>query len=401
MKLNSHDPSIKIDRAKGIKLRAKEGDLSQSQSKEKPHNAIEYALSVGRHLKAGHGSNDESVKNDEIDNADNATAKDLLDAPANIYMASKNRENKVNAQKIRVADHAPAKRLNARDVVKGSMRSISNGAISSLGSIDENVQDVADKGKALMNIPSDVRRAKHISRQTAQKAKRAASNGAKATKFTGKVAGKVSRSVSQSLGKALASLAAALGPVGAIVAGIFVVIVLTCVMVFTLYGGEAKHASYNGMDIVEVAESQLGNVGGQPYWSWYGFRGRVPWCACFVSWCANQCDYLENDIIPKFALVSDGSNWFKARNQWKGRDYEPNPGDIIFFTWGGTGNEDHVGIVEKCEDGKVHTIEGNTTDSCARRTYSVGEINILGYGIPEYPEQSTDKDDVKTENKAA
>lgn len=42
-------------------------------------------------------------------------------------------------------------------------------------------------------------------------------------------------------------------------------------------------------DIVKVALSQIGNVGGQPYWSWYGFESRVEWCACFVSWCANEC----------------------------------------------------------------------------------------------------------------
>ena len=44
--------------------------------------------------------------------------------------------------------------------------------------------------------------------------------------------------------------------------------------------------------IVAVAASQIGNVGGQPYWSWYGFSERVEWCACFVSWCANECGYI-------------------------------------------------------------------------------------------------------------
>ena len=42
-------------------------------------------------------------------------------------------------------------------------------------------------------------------------------------------------------------------------------------------------------DIVAVALSQVGNVGGQPYWSWYGFSSRVEWCACFVSWCGATC----------------------------------------------------------------------------------------------------------------
>lgn len=41
-------------------------------------------------------------------------------------------------------------------------------------------------------------------------------------------------------------------------------------------------------DIVKVALEQVGNVGGQPFWSCYGFGSRVDWCACFASWCANQ-----------------------------------------------------------------------------------------------------------------
>ena len=49
-------------------------------------------------------------------------------------------------------------------------------------------------------------------------------------------------------------------------------------------------------EIVTVALSQVGNVGGQPYWSWYGFNSRVEWCACFVSWCANECGYIENGL---------------------------------------------------------------------------------------------------------
>lgn len=122
--------------------------------------------------------------------------------------------------------------------------------------------------------------------------------------------------------------------------------------------------------IVEVAASQIGNVGGEPYWSWYGFTERVEWCACFVSWCANKCGYLDT-VIPKFAGCSTGVQWFKTRNQWANRSITPEPGMIIFFDWenesdggGLDGLPDHVGIVEKVENGRVYTIEGNTTDSC-------------------------------------
>ena len=136
--------------------------------------------------------------------------------------------------------------------------------------------------------------------------------------------------------------------------------------------------------IVEVALTQLGNEGGQPYWSWYGFDSRVEWCACFVSWCAEQCGYLESGIIPKYALCSDGVNWFKGNGQWQGRDYEPTAGSIIFFDWDNDGTIDHTGIVEKCENGTVYTVEGNSDDACKQRSYFVGSSSIYGYGIPAY-----------------
>ena len=136
--------------------------------------------------------------------------------------------------------------------------------------------------------------------------------------------------------------------------------------------------------IVEVALTQLGNQGGQPYWSWYGFNSRVEWCACFVSWCADQCGYIESGLVPKFAGCVDGANWFKSNGKWQSRTYEPKVGDIIFFDWEGDGTTDHVGIVEKCENGTVYTVEGNSGDACKQRQYAVGSSNIYGYGIPAY-----------------
>ena len=140
-------------------------------------------------------------------------------------------------------------------------------------------------------------------------------------------------------------------------------------------------------DIVAVALSQVGNVGGQPYWSWYGFPSRVEWCACFVSWCAEQCGYIEAGIIPKFAGCPTGEQWFKDRGQWADRNYLPNPGDIIFLDWASDGIDglaDHVGIVERCEGGIVYTVEGNMTNSCKQRQYTVGYYEICGYGVPTY-----------------
>lgn len=144
--------------------------------------------------------------------------------------------------------------------------------------------------------------------------------------------------------------------------------------------------------IVAVALSQVGNVGGQPYWSWYGFGSRVEWCACFVSWCANECGYIENGIIPKFASCGNGIDWFKARAQWADNGVEPVPGMLIFFDWdnpdGPAGPQDdiadHVGIVERVENGRVYTVEGNSNDRCVSKSYPVGWYEIYGYGIPIY-----------------
>ena len=143
--------------------------------------------------------------------------------------------------------------------------------------------------------------------------------------------------------------------------------------------------------IVEVVASQLGNVGGEPYWSWYGFESRVSWCACFVSWCADQCGYIDAGIIPKFSGCVTGVNWFRGQNRWLDGSVEPNPGMIIFFDWdnkGGSGPQDgladHVGIVQRVENGIVYTIEGNSGDSCRQNQYPVGHYEILGYGVIAY-----------------
>lgn len=143
--------------------------------------------------------------------------------------------------------------------------------------------------------------------------------------------------------------------------------------------------------IVMVALSQIGNVSGEPYWSWYGFGSRVEWCSCFVSWCADQCGYIDMGVIPKYAGCVNGVQWFRDRGQWAENDIEPAPGMIIFFDWDNKGSSgpqdgesDHTGIVEKVENGVVYTVEGNSGDACRENHYPVGYYEILGYGVPAY-----------------
>ena len=148
---------------------------------------------------------------------------------------------------------------------------------------------------------------------------------------------------------------------------------------------------YSDDQIVTVALSQVGNVGGEPYWSWYGSNSRVEWCACFVSWCANERGYIDAGIIPKYAGCVNGVQWFKDRGQWIDGSLEPMAGMIIFFDWDNKGSSgpqdglsDHTGIVEKVENGIVYTVEGNSGDSCRINQYAVGHYEILGYGAPQY-----------------
>ena len=132
-------------------------------------------------------------------------------------------------------------------------------------------------------------------------------------------------------------------------------------------------------ELVELAKRQVGNVGGHPYWSWYGFNSRVEWCACFVSWCYGQMGLSE----PRFAgCQSQGVPWFQSHGQWGARGYDNlAPGDAIFFDWDLDGSADHVGIVIGTDGSRVYTVEGNSGDACKIRSYDVNYECIKGYGL--------------------
>ena len=140
-----------------------------------------------------------------------------------------------------------------------------------------------------------------------------------------------------------------------------------------LFGGNGQ--------IVSVALTQLGNEGGQKFWSWYGFDSHVAWCACFASWCGDQAGLIESGKMPKFSLCDDGIAWFQSKEKWKSRGYSPAPGTLIFFDWNGDGTSDHVGIVEKTEGSTVYTVEGNSSDAVNKRSYDINNGTIMGYGI--------------------
>ena len=155
--------------------------------------------------------------------------------------------------------------------------------------------------------------------------------------------------------------------------------------VMRYYSGGGWFAGLFGNgQLVTIAKSQLGNEGGEKFWSWYGFDSREEWCACFVSWCADQAGLIQNGTVPKFSLCTAGVDWFQEQGKWQGAGSVPSPGMIIFFDWDHDGASDHVGIVESCDGTTVHTIEGNSGDAVKQNSYTVNSQSILGYGLVAY-----------------
>lgn len=155
--------------------------------------------------------------------------------------------------------------------------------------------------------------------------------------------------------------------------------IVTLLFLFMIFYGNKTDIPKDGT-MVEIAESQVGNRGGKPYWDWYGFDEPVDWCACFVSWCADQCGYIKAEKSPKFSYCPDGVSWFISNKSWYQQGIAPEEGMIIFFDRNSNGEADHVGIVKACKDGIVYTIEGNSGDKCRERRYAVGSSVIYGYG---------------------
>ena len=229
----------------------------------------------------------------------------------------------------------------------------------------------------------------------------------KITQISKKVANTTAKTIKNTLRATIKTtktiIAGAKALTSVIIAGGWIAIVITLVIVI-IAGFIASIYNSNGdnnydtsqipnIEIVLVAKAQIGNEGGDKFWSWYGFKEHVAWCACFVSWCGDQCGYINNGILPKFSACVDGINWFKEKNEWhdRGDSYYPIVGDIIFFDWkdeagNQDGTSDHVGIVTRTdiENRNIYTIEGNTSNKCAERMYSFDDVQVMGYGSPKY-----------------
>lgn len=136
-------------------------------------------------------------------------------------------------------------------------------------------------------------------------------------------------------------------------------------------------------------------IGGSGYFSeWYidgyaankpGWNQYTPWCACFLSWAADQKKASIDGDPPRFANVDDGMNAFQTQKKWRNpndANNMPIPGDYVFFDWDRGSDPDHVGAV-LCvdENGYLYTIEGNSSGRVALNCYPKNDPRVMGYGV--------------------
>lgn len=290
-----------------------------------------------------------------------------------------------------------------RDAVQTAMRKATikkherNVAVDKATKDTIKTRELTKQGTSAVNNQSQVI-ASFRSRKSAQNVAQATERMRKTTEQTVKRAKEIADAIAKSaraLAEASRKAITAMVAGGSATAIVLIVCILFC-SAFCVWEdasgeiqvySEEELESYEEGDLigcpnlVAAARMHLGNVGGNKFWRWYGFKSHVAWCACFVSYCEAQCGYIKSGQAPKFAVVGNGSDWFKKKGRFKSRKYKPSPGNIIFFDWYGNGTRDHVGIVESCDGKRVYTIEGNTGNMCKRRSYPVGWYEIYGFGV--------------------
>jgi len=247
--------------------------------------------------------------------------------------------------------------------------------------------------KVIKNTEKIAQESIKFSQRAAKLAKQATKSAIKTTQATIKTTIKAIKAIISAT-KVITSLIMAGGWIAIII--VLIIVLIAGFVAVVLNGDGNENFDYSQIpssEIILVAKAQIGNDGGDKFWQWYGFEHHVAWCACYVSWCADQCGYIDKGIIPKFSSCDDGINWFKENNQWNDRSdsYYPFIGDIIFFDWyDSNGNQDgisdHVGIVTRTDivNKVIYTIEGNTDNKCAERMYSFNDNQVMGYGTPKY-----------------
>jgi hypothetical protein len=287
--------------------------------------------------------------------------------------------------------------VDLKNVTNNTSKSIKSGTKKTIKNAKNTTKLTGKSIKTTERVAKNSQKIARESVKASQKAIKITKYAARTTAKAIKVAVQATIKTIKAIIVTTKTLISALIAGGWIAVVIILVIVLIAGFVAVIFNsnGDTDYDSSQipNSEIVLVAKAQIGNEGGDKFWKWYGFQEHVQWCACYVSWCANECGYIDKGIIPKFSACTDGINWFKEKNEWhdRGESYYPIVGDIIFFDWkdengNQDGTSDHVGIVTRTDitNRTIYTIEGNTSNKCAERIYSFDDVQIMGYGSPKY-----------------
>ena len=335
--------------------------------------------------------NDLKSKEDDT-NAENYATRTIQDNAE--YLMNKRISEFGSRKKKVISREAENKNKN----IKVSNKKLKNHNIKTKKAITKTKRNQEQVKKGIKNTKQATKNAKKMAKESVKLSQRAARATKVAIQNTARA---VKTAIYAIITTVKAVIATLKGLIAIIATGGTVAVVI--ILLIVLVGGfvavvfnQDKNTGENSLsasnELIIIAKAEVGNKGGDKFWQWYGFKEHVSWCACFVSWCAEQLNYIEKGIIPRFALCDDGINWFKTKERWKDRQNSlPIPGDIIFFDWkDGGGNQDgisdHVGIVSKVDIDKntVYTVEGNSSDACAERNYPIDDVEIMGYGNPAY-----------------
>lgn len=124
-----------------------------------------------------------------------------------------------------------------------------------------------------------------------------------------------------------------------------------------------------------------------------GKKNFYAWCNVFIDWCFVQAlgvDRARELLIGFSAGCTQDYNWLKAKGQIV---TDPQKGDLVFF-----GKTSHIGIIEDVRDGRIYTIEGNTSNAAeliinggtvAKKSYEINSQYIHSFARPKYNEAST------------
>lgn len=370
-------------------------DIKTKKNQEVSIKKLDRAMIIGKNIK----SNIISVKDKTKENYEK-----------NENTAQEYAENKVNNTMHDIIYYTPRLNRKGKQSFEKTIQNIEKGQVQ-IKKAQKGIKNVKIKGKItidkakrnikrVQNTVKSARKTVKTAEETTKATIKATSKGAKTStkltqktvqtlRATAKATIKTIQVATKATITALKTTATtAKTVVSAIIAGSWIAIIIILIvcligMGYSIFMGEDIGT---GNRIVTVALSEVGNVGGEKFWRWYGFTSHVEWCAIFVSWCANECGYIESGTIPKFSSCKyEGVPYFKEKGIWQERGYIAKAGDIIFFDWEQDGLADHVGIVHKTENETVYTIEGNSGgDTCRQKEYNINSNVIYGYGTPMY-----------------